>query len=72
VTTISYYIEKPSVVDIVIYDLLGRVVHSFRQGPAPAGKHKYQFSSAGLASGIYFYTLKAGTFEQTRKMVIVK
>jgi hypothetical protein len=38
----------------------------------PAGEHKLEFDGSKLASGTYFYTLRTGSFTQTRRMQIVR
>ena len=38
----------------------------------PAGNYKVEFKASNLASGIYYYQLKAGEFIQTRKMILLK
>jgi hypothetical protein len=37
-----------------------------------AGNYKVSFDASGLASGVYYYTMKAGGFKETRKMIILK
>jgi len=39
---------------------------------ARAGENIYRFNAANLSSGVYFYTLRASTFMQTRKMLLAK
>jgi hypothetical protein len=38
----------------------------------PAGTHKVEFNAADLTSGIYIYKLEAGSFESTKKMMLIK
>ncbi|MCB0281273.1 MAG: T9SS type A sorting domain-containing protein [Calditrichae bacterium] len=71
-TTIEYSINKPSEVEIIIYDLQGRRIQSLLNKKQNAGSYSVNFTAENLASGIYYYTFKAGSFIQTRKMVVLK
>ena len=55
-----------------IYDLLGRDIAMLVNESQNAGIYEVQFSAESLSSGIYFYRLKAGDFNEIRKMVVVK
>ena len=63
-------------VSLKIYDALGREVATLVNEKQAPGKYSVQFNatsaSGGLPSGIYFYTLRAGNFVQTRKMILMK
>ena len=54
-----------------VMDLTGRKVMEVNNGMMPAGKHTYNLSTSSLDAGIYFYTLRAGDFVQTKQMVVV-
>ncbi len=71
-TTISYSLPRPSDVRIEVYDLLGKRVCLLERGFKPSGEYEVTFEATDLASGVYFYTLTAGDFTQTRRMVVVK
>ncbi|MGB9772579.1 MAG: T9SS type A sorting domain-containing protein [Bacteroidota bacterium] len=72
VTTISYTVEKSGNVLLKVYDILGRevatLVNEFQNG----GRHSVNFSSPNLPSGVYLYQLRAGSFEDVKKMVLLK
>ncbi len=78
-TTISYSVpegEAP-LVSLKIYDLSGRVVRTLVNGMREAGTYSVIWDSTdsfgrSVSSGVYFYRLKAGSFMQTRKMVLLK
>ncbi len=59
-------------VSLKIYDILGREVATLVKKKQSPGKYSVQFDAGGLPSGVYFYTLRAGDFVQTRKMVLLK
>lgn len=71
-TTIDYELTSGSAVIFEVMDLTGRKVMEVNNGMMPAGKHTYSLSTSGLDAGVYFYTLKAGSFVQTKQMVIVE
>ncbi len=59
-------------VSLKIYDALGREVATLVNENQTPGEYSVQFEAEELPSGIYFYTLRAGNFVQTRKMVLMK
>ncbi len=59
-------------VQLKVYDTLGREVTTLVNERQAPGKYSVQFNAVNLPSGIYFYTLRAGNFIQTRKMVLMK
>ena len=74
-TTIQYQISKSGVVSLKIYDVLGNEVATLVNEEKQPGSYEVEFqsrSSQQLASGIYFYQLRAGEFVQTKKMVLTK
>jgi hypothetical protein len=72
VTTIKFALPRPARVKLAVYDLRGALVRVLEEGELPAGFHVRTFDTAGLASGIYLYQLRAGDFTATRKMVLAK
>jgi hypothetical protein len=71
-TSIQYGLPRTSDVVIEIYDLLGRKIESVFQGKQPAGYHHINWDAAEVSSGVYFYTIHAGDFTVTRKMILIK
>ncbi|MGA9120586.1 MAG: T9SS type A sorting domain-containing protein [Bacteroidota bacterium] len=59
-------------VELVVYDLLGRVVATLARGYYPPSRQSFTFDAAGLASGIYFYRLQVGSYVQTRRFVVLR
>lgn len=71
-TTISYTLMKLTDVNLTIYDVLGNKVKTLINGIQEAGVHTLRFDASSLSSGIYFYTITAGDFKDTKKMLLVK
>ncbi|MBT8387195.1 MAG: T9SS type A sorting domain-containing protein [Ignavibacteria bacterium] len=71
-TTIRYSIRESTLVSIKVYDVLGTEVVTLVNEVKPAGKYTISFDASTIASGIYFYKLKAGSFVETRKMILLK
>lgn len=71
-TTIQYSIPEKSNVILEVYDVLGNEVVTLVNEYLPAGTYETEFSADRLSSGIYFYQLHAGSFVETRKMVILR
>ncbi|HRN27460.1 MAG: T9SS type A sorting domain-containing protein [Ignavibacteriaceae bacterium] len=71
-TKISYEIPVQSNVSIILYDVLGREVATLVNEVKQSGKHQFNFVEKNLVSGVYFYTLRAGNFVQTKKMILLK
>ena len=71
-TTISYRLPTGSEINLTIYDMLGRKVKTLVNSYQDAGVYSVNFDASGLASGLYFYQVKAGKLLETRKMLLVK
>ena len=71
-TTIAFTLDQAANVQLNVYNSLGQKVAELVNGARGAGRHAIQFDGAGMASGVYFYTLEAGGFTQVRKLVLMK
>jgi photosystem II stability/assembly factor-like uncharacterized protein len=71
-TTIKYQLPKSSVVRLSVYDILGREVSILLNERRDAGVHEVKFDAAGLSSGVYFYRIQAGSFVETRKLLLLR
>jgi hypothetical protein len=71
-TTINYALPKESIVTIKVYDITGKEILTLVNGKQSAGNKEVVFDATNLPSGVYFYTIKAGAFSDTKKMVLVK
>ncbi|MDO8549090.1 MAG: T9SS type A sorting domain-containing protein [Ignavibacteria bacterium] len=72
ITTIKYQLPKSSFVTLKIYDILGSEVSGLVNEEKPAGNYEVKFDASNLSSGIYFYTIKAGDFTATKKMILLR
>ncbi|MFZ1518072.1 MAG: T9SS type A sorting domain-containing protein [Ignavibacteriaceae bacterium] len=71
-TTINFSIPKASNVVLKIYDVLGREVATLLNDDRAAGNYEVNFDASKLASGLYVYTINAGDFTSTKKMMLMK
>jgi hypothetical protein len=71
-TKIGFQISDFGFVTLKVYDVLGNEVASLVDDEKPAGTYEVEFNATGLSSGIYFYKLQAGSFIETKKMVLIK
>jgi hypothetical protein len=71
-TVIEYELPTSSQVSLKIFDVLGREVATLVSARQEAGRYAASFNASGLTSGMYFYQLQAGTFVQTKKMLLIK
>jgi hypothetical protein len=71
-TTISYQLPKAEFVTVKIFDTIGNEVKTIVKENKPAGVHEVNFDASQLSSGIYLYRIDAGTFHQSKKMLLVK
>jgi len=71
-TVIEYSIPKSSFVTLKVYDVLGREIATLVNGEQTAGSYTTQFDATNLANGTYLYKLQAGSYTETKKMVVLK
>jgi len=72
VSKIKYDIPQISFVTIIVYDVLGSEITTLVNEERPIGSYEVEFEATGLPSGIYFYRIQAGSFIETKKMVLMK
>lgn len=77
VTTLRYDLPEDGLVNITIYDMMGRVVKTLVNSSQIAGYKSIQWNATNdrnelVSAGLYLYTIQAGEFRQTRKMVLLK
>lgn len=71
-TTIKYSIPTSEFVTLKVYDILGNEIATLVDEEKPAGSYEVNFQASNLSSGIYFYALQAGSYTQTKKMILMK
>lgn len=71
-TNIEYQIPYPGFVTLKVYDALGNEVAELVNAEKSAGSYLVEFNGGKLASGIYFYQLKAGSYTATKKLLLLK
>ena len=77
VTTLSYDLPEDALVNVTIYDMVGRKVSTLISSRQSAGYKSIQWNatnSAGqpVSAGVYLYAIQAGEFRETKKMVLLK
>ena len=78
-TKIEFKLPQKSFISLKVFDILGNEVATLVNAEKPAGAHSIDFNASELTSGIYLFTLKAlptgrqaGSFVETRKMILMK
>ena len=71
-TRIDFELSEGTGVSFELKDITGRTVKMVDLGELPSGRHTYDLETNGLEPGIYFYTLKAGSFLQTKRMTLAE
>ena len=71
-TNIVFSIPSQSKITLRVFDMLGREVALLANGNFTAGTYRVNWDASEFTSGIYFYTLEAEGFRETRKMMLVK
>jgi hypothetical protein len=77
VTSLRYDLPEDGLVNITIYDMMGRIVRSLLNSKQAAGYHSIKWNATNnknepVSAGLYLYTIQAGEFSQTKKMVLLK
>jgi hypothetical protein len=77
VTEILYDLPADHLVELFVYDLLGREVIQLVNAPMTAGYHRVTWHAKDahgqpVSAGIYFYQMRAGSFVRTQKMILLK
>jgi len=71
-TSITFALPIAGNVELKVYDILGKEVASIVSGNLNAGTHIVPFDASALASGVYIYKITAGSFIDSKKMVLIK
>ena len=71
-TNISFSLPSKTFVSLKVYDLLGREITTVVADNLPAGNYSREWNALGMTSGIYFYRLQAGSYSETKKLVLMR
>jgi beta-glucosidase len=71
-TVIQFGLPHSSPVELTVHDMLGRTIRVLLREELPPGIHTVRFDGTGLSSGMYIYSIKAGSFSRSRHMLLVK
>ncbi len=71
-TTINYQVPELSYVTMKVYNVLGNEVATLVNEEKAAGNYEVKLNASNLPSGVYFYQLHAGSFIETKKMILMK
>ena len=71
-TNIQYAVSSQQYISLKIFDALGNEVVTLVNEQKSAGIYDVEFNSNDLSSGIYFYQLRAGSFVDTKKMILLR
>jgi hypothetical protein len=71
-TTVSYDLSEDGEVSLIVYNILGEVVHTMVSGYQQAGSYHITWNASAYASGMYFIKLQSGDFTQINKTLLLK
>jgi agmatine/peptidylarginine deiminase len=72
VTVIRYQVPENDRVSIKVYDVLGNETAVLTDEIKSAGSYEVSFNGEAFAAGVYYYTLRSGSYSETKKMVLLK
>jgi hypothetical protein len=71
-TTIEYALAKPAQVELKLYNIIGQEMATLVSAYQKEGRYAVDLQASNLATGIYFYRLQAGDYNETRRCVVIK
>ncbi|MBK8981333.1 MAG: T9SS type A sorting domain-containing protein [Ignavibacteria bacterium] len=71
-TVIRYSIKENRIVNLIVYNALGKKVTTLVNEKQYTGSYEVEFDGSGLPGGVYFYRLSTGNFNETKKMILIK
>ncbi len=71
-TTIKFGLPLDSKVVLNVYNTIGQKVATLENGELPVGNYSVNFNASNLSSGVYIYIFNAGSFNSTKKFVLLK
>ena len=77
VTNLSYDLPEDAMVNITIYDVMGKSIRTLVNSPQSAGYRSLHWNATNdngqpVSAGLYIYSIQAGQFNQTKKMILLK
>ncbi len=72
ITNISYELPEDSFVTLSVYDVNGKLLKEIESMDKAAGYYSVQWDATNQSSGLYFIAINAGSYSQTRKVMLVK
>jgi len=71
-TKINFTVPNKTNVTLKVYDILGKLVKTLVNEVREAGNYTVTFNGTDYSSGVYFYTIEAGDFRESKKMILIK
>jgi hypothetical protein len=71
-TNIKFSLPNPEHIEIEVYNIIGQRVEILLNQQTKAGNHEVEFNAQNLSSGIYFYRIEAGEFQDVKKMILIR
>ncbi|MCU7503023.1 MAG: T9SS type A sorting domain-containing protein [Ignavibacteria bacterium] len=71
-TIITYSLPRQSFVELKVFDTIGREISTLVSKEQSAGEYKVQFDASSLPSGMYIYSIQAGEFRASKKLLLIK
>ena len=71
-TTIEFALPNPEFVSLNIYNIQGQKVEDILSETLSPGNHKLNWDASDFSSGVYYYKIEAGSFSQTKKLLLIK
>jgi hypothetical protein len=71
-TTIRYGLPRNSRVRLTVFNILGEQIRVLQDGEQEAGYHEFIFDAKSLPSGVYFYRIQAGTYTETKRLLLLR
>ena len=72
ITLISYQLPVTSYIDLSIYNMIGQKIATLVDDIQEAGHHQVAWDASQFSSGVYYYSIKAGDYQDVKKMILVK
>ena len=71
-TTIRFSLPKKEFVELKVYNILGKEVATIVSNELNQGNYSFMFNGTNLVSGVYYYQLIAGEYNEIKRMVLLK